>query len=110
MYNWLQREHYTLAVRIFAKRTLREFWERHPNARLPLESWYELVRRDDWDTPARVREQYPKASIVGNNRAVFRIKGNSYRLVVEINYERGMVFIRFIGTHAEYDRINIREV
>lgn len=97
-------------MRIIAKRTLREFWERHPNAKQPLESWYERVRRDDWYTPAEVRKQYPKASIVGSNRAVFRIRGNTYRLVVEINYERGMVFIRFIGTHAEYDRINVREV
>ena len=97
-------------MRIFAKRTLREFWGRHPNAKQPLESWYERVRRDYWDSPAKVREQYPNTSIVGNNRAVFRIRGNTYRLVVEVNYARGMVFIRFVGTHAEYDRINVREV
>ena len=97
-------------MRIIAKRTLREFWERHPNARRPLESWYEQVRRDNWGTPADVRRRYPKTSIIGNNRAVFRIKGNTCRLVVEINYLRGMVFIRFVGTHAEYDRIDVREV
>lgn len=97
-------------MRIIAKRTLRKFWERHPDAKQSLESWYERARKDDWDTPAKIGEQYPKTSIVGNNRAVFRIRGNTYRLVVEINYERGMVFIRFIGTHAEYDRIDVREV
>ncbi len=111
MYNCPQkRKHCTLVVRIIAKRTLREFWERHPNAKQPLASWYDRVRRTDWDTPANVRAQFPKASIVGSNRAVFRIKGNTYRLVVEINYVRGLVFIRFIGTHAEYDRIDVEEV
>lgn len=97
-------------MRIIAKSTLREFWDRHPDAKPSLESWYERVRRDNWDTPARLREQYPRASIVGGRRAVFRLKGNDYRLVVEINYRRGIVYIRFIGTHAEYDGIDVQEV
>ncbi len=97
-------------MRIIAKRTLREFWERHPDARLPLEHWYAEVRRADWDTPGQVTRQWPRASIVGRNRVVFRIKGNQYRLVVEVFYPGRQVYIRFIGTHAEYDRINAAEV
>ncbi len=97
-------------MRIISKSTLRRYWERHPDAKPSLESWYERVRRDDWDTPARVREQYPRASTVGGKRAVFRLKGNDYRLVVEIDYRRGIVYIRFIGTHAEYDSIDVQEV
>ena len=97
-------------VRIIAKRALREFWERHPDAKQLLESWHERVRRDDWETPMRMKEQHPRVSLVGNNRAVSRVKGNDYRLVVEINYERGIVYVRFVGTHAGYDRIDVQEV
>jgi len=97
-------------VRIIAKRRLREFWERHPDAKAPLENWYARVRRDEWDKPARVPEQYPRASLVGGDRVVFRLKGNDYRLVVAVDYRHKTVFIRFIGTHAEYDRIQVEEV
>ena len=97
-------------MRIIAKGTLRRFWDRHPDVKPSLESWYERVRRDDWGTPARLREQYPRASTIGSNRAVFRLKGNDYRLVVEVNYQRGIVYIRFIGTHADYDGIDAKEV
>ncbi len=97
-------------MRIIAKRALREFWERHPDARSPLEHWYQQVRRANWNTPAQVTRQWPRASIVGRNRIVFRIKGNQYRLVVEIFYPGQQVFIKFIGAHAEYDRINVAEV
>lgn len=97
-------------MRIIAKRTLREFWERHADARQPLLDWYRDVDSADWNTPAAVRRQYSRASIVGNDRVVFRIKGNDYRLVVRIFYPGRVVYIRFIGTHAEYDRINVEEV
>ena len=97
-------------MRIIAKRTLREFWERHPDAKQPLERWHARVRRADWDTPARVRARYPQASIVDSNRAVFRVKGAACRLVVEINYVRGLIFIRFTGTHAAYNRIDVERV
>lgn len=97
-------------MRIVAKRTLREFWERHSDARQPLTDWYQEVNSADWNTPALVRSRYPRASIVGNDRVVFRIKGNEYRLVVRIFYPARIVYIRFIGTHAEYDRINAEDV
>ena len=97
-------------MRIITKRTLRDFWESHPNAEEPLLSWYRTVLHKDWDTPAKVKARFPKASIVGNNRAVFNIKGNDYRLIVAINYPYRFVYVRFVGTHAEYDRIDAREV
>ena len=97
-------------MRIVAKRTLREFWERHPDARPSLEHWYQQVRLANWDAPDQITSQWPRASIVGRNRVVFRIKGNQYRLVVEVFYPGRKVFIKFIGTHAEYDRVNVTEV
>ena len=97
-------------MRIIAKRTLREFWERHANARQPLLDWYRDVNSADWSTPTAVRSQFPRASVVGSHRVVFRIKGNDYRLVVRIFYPGRVVYIRFIGTHSEYDRIDAEEI
>ncbi len=97
-------------MRIIAKKALREFWELHPDAEDPLLAWYREVEQEDWDTPAKVKEKYRSASIVGDNRVVFNIKGNTYRLVVRINYPFRVVYIRFVGTHAEYDRIDVEEV
>ncbi len=97
-------------MRIIAKRTLREFWERHPDAKEALDSWHEQTRREEWASPAEVRARYPRASIVGFDRVVFRIKGNRYRMVVRVFYPGRIVYIRFIGTHAEYNRINAEEV
>jgi mRNA interferase HigB len=97
-------------MRIIAKRTLRKFWERHPDAEEPLLAWYREIEQEDWDTPAKVKAKYRSASIVGNNRVVFNIKGNDYRLVVQINYPYRVIYIRFVGTHAEYDAIDVEEV
>ena len=100
-------------MRVIAKRTLREFWERHPDAEVPLQAWWKsLVRagRTELDTPAKVKSRYPYVSILGDNRAVFNIKGNDYRLIVRMDYRQGNVYIRFIGTHAEYNRVNAMEV
>ena len=97
-------------MRIYSKSTLRAFWERHTESEQALRTWYREVEQADWATPAQVRERFLNASIVGNNRVVFRMRGNNYRLVVEIFYPGRKVFVRFIGTHAEYDRINAEEV
>lgn len=97
-------------MRVLAKRTLREFWERHREAEQPLRAWYREVARGDWDTPAKVKARYPSASIVTGNRVVFNVKGNAYRLVAEINYRYRIVYVRFVGTHAEYDAVNVEEV
>jgi mRNA interferase HigB len=93
-------------MRIIARRVLREFWEQHPDARQALQAWYADVKPAEWKNPADIKKTYRNASLVANNRVVFNIKGNRYRLVVAIQYEFGTVYIRFIGTHQEYDRID----
>ena len=75
-----------------------------------MRAWHREVEQADWAEPTQVRARFPSASIVGGNRVVFRIKGNAYRLVVEVFYKGRRVFIRFVGTHAEYDRIDAEEV
>lgn len=97
-------------MRIISRRTLREYWQTHPDAKQPLQAWYTNVKRADWKTPNDVKVSYRNASFVANNRVIFNIKGNSYRLVVAINYEFRIVYIRFIGTHQEYDRIQASTV
>jgi mRNA interferase HigB len=97
-------------VRIVAKSTLRAFWEGYPDAEEPLLAWYREVEKEDWSEPAHVKVKYRSASVVGDNRVVFNIKGNDYRLVVKINYPYRMLYVRFVGTHAQYDKINVEEV
>jgi mRNA interferase HigB len=101
---------YILAMRIIAKRTLRAFWIRYPDAEEPLLAWYREVEKADWEEPAQVKEKYRSASFVKGNRVIFNIKGNDYRLIVKINYEYRVVYVRFVGTHAEYDEIDAKEV
>jgi len=93
-------------VRIVALATLRDFWKGRPDAEIPLRSWYALASRSNWRRPADVKAAYRNASVVANNRIVFNIKGNDYRLVTAVHYDRGMMFIRFVGTHREYDKID----
>jgi mRNA interferase HigB len=97
-------------MRIIAKRTLRAFWELYPDAEEPLLAWYREVEKEDWSTPQQLKEKYRNASIVKGSRAVFNIKGNDYRLVVKINYPYRVVYVRFVGSHADYDNINVEEV
>jgi mRNA interferase HigB len=97
-------------MRIVAKRALREFWEQFPETQEPLLAWYREVEKEDWDGPAKVKEKYRSASIIKGSRVVFNIKGNDSRLVVKVNYPYRMIYIRFVGTHAEYDKINVEEV
>ncbi len=96
--------------RIIAKRTLRLFWEKHDDSEQYLKTWHETARISNWNSPADVKSTYANASILKNSRVVFNIKGNSYRLIVKFNYQRQWAFIRFIGTHTEYDRINAETV
>jgi mRNA interferase HigB len=97
-------------MRIIAKSTLRDFWEHHPDAEEPLLAWYRETEKEDWDAPARVKEKHRNASFIRGNRVVFNIKGNDYRLVVKINYPYRTVYVRFVGTHVEYDKIDVEEV
>jgi mRNA interferase HigB len=97
-------------MRIIAKRTLREFWERYSDAEEPLLAWFREVEKEDWGQPSQVKEKYRSASFVKGNRVVFNIKGNNYRLVVKINYPYRVIYVRFVGTHVEYDAIDVEGV
>ena len=93
-------------MRIISRRMLREFWNKHPDAAIPLQTWYRDVEHANWNSPADIKAIYRSASFVTNNRIVFNIKGNRYRLVIVVVYQHGVVYIRFVGTHKEYDRID----
>lgn len=97
-------------MRVFTKGTLRAFWRRHPDSARALEGWYDRVENADWESPPQLKADYPSASILGDNRVVFNIRGNNYRLVARIDYQLKRVYVLFVGTHAEYDRIDAREV
>ena len=97
-------------MHIVSVKRLRLFWEKHPDAEEPLRAWHSVARRAQWQTPVAIRADYGSASFVGNNRVVFNIKGNDYRLIVLAEYQKGRLFIRFVGTHAEYDRIDATRI
>ena len=93
-------------MRIIARSTLREYWQKHPDTEQPLKAWFDDTSRANWKTPSDIKENYANASIIANNRVVFNIKWNHHRLIVHIRYDIRIVFIRFIGTHQEYDKID----
>jgi mRNA interferase HigB len=97
-------------MRVISKRSLREFWEKHPEAKRVLQAWYEDALRAEWQTPADIKRIYGNASLLGDNRVVFNLKGNDYRLVVKVHYDRGHVYIRFVGTHQAYDNIDAETI
>lgn len=94
-------------MRIISRKALRDFWLEYPNSEQPLRAWFAEAVKADWATPAEIKAQYRSASIVGDNRVVFNIKGNDFRLVVKINYPYRIVYIRFLGTHQQYDAIDV---
>ena len=96
--------------RIFAKSTLREYWKEHPETEQYLKTWYDTAMSSDWKTPLDIKMTYANASILKDSRVVFNIKGNSYRLVTKFNFEKQWIFIRFIGTHEEYDKIDANTI
>lgn len=94
-------------MRIIAKRTLVQFWESgHGDAEQPLKTWHALAKASSWSHPKEIKEKFSTASFLANNRVVFNISGNKYRLVVKVEYELQTVYIRFIGSHADYDKID----
>jgi mRNA interferase HigB len=98
-------------MRIIAKSTLRHFWESgHPAARMALEEWHRVVLGATWTNPNAVKDTYGNASIIANDRVVFNIGGNKYRLVAAIDYRRRLLFVKFVGTHRQYDRIDAATV
>ena len=97
-------------MRVIAKGTLRDFLLKHADCEQALKSWYDEADKSSWKHPNDIKLEYPFASILSDNRVVFNIKGNSYRLIVKISYPYQMVWVRFIGTHAEYDKINAAKI
>ena len=97
-------------MRIIKRATLRAFWDFNPDARHALQSWFREARDADWESPHDVKAKYGNASIIGDNRIVFNIAGNKYRLIVKFNYPYRIGYIRFIGTHAEYDAIDAETI
>lgn len=99
-------------MRVIAVSTLKTFWGKpgRRDAQEPLKTWYDEACRAEWKSPAEVKAQYGNASIVGNNRIVFNIAGNKYRLIIAIAYRMQIAYVKFVGTHAEYDKIDAASV
>ena len=96
--------------RIFSKSTLIAFWEKHPETEQYFKTWYDSVLKANWFSPQDVKNTFGSASILKSNRVVFNIKGNKYRLIAKVNYEKQWLFILFIGTHNDYNKVNADNV
>ncbi|HXO68567.1 MAG TPA: type II toxin-antitoxin system HigB family toxin [Bradyrhizobium sp.] len=94
-------------MQVIARRTLKEFWARHPHAEGPIRSWFAIAAKAQWTNPAEIKRQFGgTVDFVGDNRVIFDLGGNKYRLIVHVSFAFGRVLVKFIGTHAEYDRID----
>jgi mRNA interferase HigB len=99
-----------ICMRVIARSTLKSFWEKHTDAKGVLETWYKTACRENWTCFNDVKRVFGSADVIAGNRVVFNIRGNTYRLIVKIHYNTGIVFIRFVGTHAEYDKIDAETI
>lgn len=97
-------------MRVIAVGTLKAFWKKHSRAEQPLKAWYDEARAAKWATPQDIKDAYASASFLRNNRVVFNIKGNDFRLIVAVAYKVQIVYIKFVGTHAEYDDVDADSV
>ena len=97
-------------MRVIAKRTLRQFWEQYPDAQGPLEAWHSETVKARWKNPQQIKEQFGSASILKGGRVVFNIGGNKYRLVLAMDYRRQACYVKFVGTHRQYDAIDAETV
>jgi mRNA interferase HigB len=97
-------------MRVIAVSTLRSFWELHPDAEQPLKAWFEEARCASWTQPADIKALYRSVSVLKNRRVVFNIKGNDYRLIVAIAYKLQIVYVKFVGTHRQYDAVDAETV
>jgi mRNA interferase HigB len=104
------REHGTKTMRIISKKTLKDYWEKEPAAKAALEAWHAEAKNAEWTSPADVKASYGNASILKDGRVVFNICGNKHRLVVWINYDFFTIYIRFVGTHKQYDEIDAQTI
>lgn len=97
-------------MRVIAVSTLRAFWERHPDAEQPLKAWYQEATNAVWTQPADIKLRYRSASVLKNRRVVFNIKGNDYRLIVAVAYTLQIVYVKFVGSHKQYDAVDAQTV
>ena len=97
-------------MHVYSKKVLRQFWEKHNDAEQQLKTWYKEVSQACWQNPNEIKAEYVTASILKNGRVVFNICGNNYRLIVDINYKNGWCFVRFIGTHSDYDNVDAEKI
>ncbi len=97
-------------MKIISVSALRSFWAKHPDAEQPLKAWYDEVKKAQWQDMHDIKRQFGSASILKNNRVVFNIKGNRYRLIVAFWFSAQYVYIKFIGTHQEYDAVDAEAV
>ncbi len=97
-------------MRVISRRTLREFLKKYADSEEQLKSWYRETEKASWKSINELKSDYPNVSILKDNKIVFNIKGNRYRLIVKMNFEFQISWILFIGTHAEYDKINANEL
>lgn len=97
-------------MHIISHRKLREFYERYPDAKMPLENWYDKAETAVWTCFADIKKDFNSVDAIGNQRYVFNIRGNNYRLVVVIQFTISRVYIRFVGTHSEYDKIDCKTI
>lgn len=97
-------------MRVISKATLVEFWLAHPASKHALLTWFEDASRAEWRSPQDIKLRYASASFVASNRVVLNIKGNDYRLVVAVAYRFGAVYVKFLGTHKQYDAVNAASV
>ena len=93
-------------MRIISRKTLKDFWEKHTAAEQPLQAWFHETKSANWKSFTGIKARYRSAHLLPGNRVIFNIKGNTYRLIIHLHFKTGIVFIRFIGTHAEYDKID----
>ncbi len=97
-------------MHIISRKKLQDFWQNHKNSEQALKAWFADTKHAQWDSPAVIKKNYSNASFLSNNRVVFNIKGNQYRLIVVVRYEFRLVYIRFIGAHQEYDKIDAKKI
>lgn len=97
-------------MRVIAKKILSEFWTKHSDSEQQLKTWYKEASNAIWQSPAQIKQKYAFASFLKRGRVVFNVCGNKYRLIVDINYERQWVFVRFIGTHSDYDQVDADKI
>ena len=97
-------------MRLIAKKTLREFWQNHKDCEKSLLIWYNKIKLAKWNNSNELKKQFPNASIINDLRVVFNIKGNKYRIVVEVDFDYKFIFVIWLGTHSEYDKINVKTI